>query len=260
MELWATLDHAKSFFKSNPNWLEDQLEPAPPSYAKLKAAARRKKRRKKMDAEQEVCHNIPLLPMKKEPLTNIHLDKVAGEKDKDNSAYLRVNMSIRNRQNSLPLSLCNTCNSHIECLQLPQANISRCVDSFPTLKSSAMGEEMEESGCLLCQQAEVGWGKKKKVTCPMHQSDKDVNRSSDCDDSDFDLDNKEGYSGSKSLPSAGLAKSQTSSIPHLPSSLAVVEGFTNDSQSTFLHPQVRKDLSHSRTILHAEVLILENSK
>ena len=240
-ELWAALGQARTYFKTHPNWLEDRLEPLPPR------ARTKPRRRRRHDRD---THNTPLLPLMAASDLSTH-----SVTDMNTSANVVIHMQnlpqrsgtyfAHSRQNSLPSSLCS---SHPPAPASVYQSVSKSVDNFPPSQPS--GRDFGDgSTCLLCQQQREGWGGggSRRLRCPLHPQDVVAVALSDTDgDSELELGVEAGTeqrcSRSKSLPSVGCPL--TTSAPHLaslPTSHTAVEGFTNAA------------LSHSRTILHAEV-------
>ena len=234
------LGQARTYFKTHPNWLEDRLEPLSP---RSRAKPRRRRRH---DRE---AHDTPLLPLMTADLSS------HSTTDMNTSANVVIHMQnlpqrsgayfAHSRQNSLPSSLCS---SHPPAPTSVHQSVSRSVDNFPP--SQPAGRDFGDgSTCLLCQQQGEGWGRGggRRVRCPLHPQGSGTVALSDTDgDSELELGMEAGTeqlcSRSKSLPSVGCPLA--TSAPHLaplPTSHTTVEGFTNTA------------LSHSRTILHAEV-------
>lgn len=242
-ELWAALGQARHYFKNNPNWLEDRLEPLPP---RGRAKPRRRRR------HNRESHDTPLLPLLPAEMSS------QSTADLNSSANVVIHMQtlpqrstgnplVHSRKNSLPSSL----SSSLPPGSAPvQQTVSRSVDSFPPSQMSGLDfGALDGSSCLLCQQQREGWGGGggRRVVCPLHPKDSVAVTLSDTDgDSELELGldaaTDQRWSRSKSLPSVG--RPLTSSVPQLaplPTSHTAVEGFTNSA------------LSGSRTVLHAEV-------
>lgn len=249
-ELWAAIGQAKDYFKSHPNWLEDRIEPIPPRM-------RARPRRRRHDHEDQEQSMLPLLPLL--PTDNVS-NSSAINFDTSSSVVVHMNklsakpggFFTHSRQNSLPSSLCS---SHLQSgpagTQLQQG-VSRSVDSFPA--PQPLGPDYgDDAACLVCQQQGWGGGSGRRVKCPIHphphaEPSFPTTHSDTDGDSELELGVEAGMeqrcSRSKSMPSVGMVPN----APHLhpvplTTSQTMLEGFPNTSVS----------LSHSRTVLQAEV-------
>ncbi|XP_046542721.1 interleukin-17 receptor D-like isoform X2 [Haliotis rubra] len=200
-ELYVAIEQAKDYFQSNPNWVEDRLQQAPPTQSKSKSRHRRHNSQEQPLLDPTCTEHVtPSITNCVDAAVEVHtLPRRSSGKDAG-----QVNLFLYSRQNSLPSSLSSRLTVHTSSNQV---NVSKSYDSF---RNAEKFRDSNSVACVLCGKHSHPDG---RLSCKGRKSEQ----------SDIEVD-----------PEYSQSKNKSKSMP-------TVCGNSLNGSQTVLHAEVHKD-------------------